>query len=71
MVAYNIYFDALVQGRTMYGRDVLLVPERPRAREGVVVAMLTTPGANAEVTSPLLVATAGVLYEPLRTFTFD
>jgi hypothetical protein len=37
----------------------------------VVIVMLTTPTANAQVTSPLLVASAGVLYEPLRTFGFD
>ncbi|MFI5010375.1 MAG: hypothetical protein ACHQDY_08900 [Solirubrobacterales bacterium] len=69
--AYNIYYSARVRGRTMWGRDVLLVPEQPGARRGVAISMLTSPGANAQVTSPLLVATAGVLYEPLRTFSFD
>jgi hypothetical protein len=68
--AYNIYFAALVRGRTMYGRDVLLVPEPPGARRGVVIAMLTAPNANAQVTSPLLVASQGVLSEPMRTFSF-
>ncbi len=68
--AYNIYFSALVQGRTMYGRDVLLVPETSTARQGVVISMLTAPGANAQVTSPLLVASEGVLSEPMRTFSF-
>jgi hypothetical protein len=71
MPAYNIYYAARVQGQTMWGRDVLLVPERQGARRGVVISMLTSPGANAQVSSPLLVATAGVLYEPLRTFSFD
>lgn len=71
MPAYNIYFTAQVKGREMYGRDVLLVPERPGARQGVTIAMLTSPTANAQVTSPLLVATAGVLYQPLRTFSFN
>jgi hypothetical protein len=70
MPAYNIYYSALVGGRPMYGRDVLLVPERPGARRGVVISMLTSPNANAQVTSPLLVAGSGVLTEPLRTFSF-
>lgn len=70
MPAYNIYYSALVDGRPMYGRDVLLVPERSGARSGVVISMLTSPSANAQVTSPLLVAGSGVLTEPLRTFSF-
>jgi hypothetical protein len=68
--AYNIYFAAAVQGRAMYGRDVLLVPEDPGARRGVVISMLTAPSANAQVTSPLLVASQGVLSEPMRTLSF-
>lgn len=71
MPAYNIYYSALVGGRTLWGRDVLLVPEGNEARRGVVISMLTTPQASTQVTSPLLVATAGVLYKPLRTFSFD
>jgi hypothetical protein len=31
--------------------------------------MLTAPNANPQVTSPLEVATAGVLLRPLKTFT--
>jgi hypothetical protein len=68
---YNIYYSARVGGRTMYGRDVLLVPERPGARAGLAIEMLTAPHANAQVTAPLLVASAGVLQEPLRTFSFS
>lgn len=69
--AYNIYYSVLLAGRRMYGRDVLLVPERAGAREGVAIAMLTSPQSSAQVTSPLLVATAGPLYKPLRTFSFN
>jgi hypothetical protein len=32
--------------------------------------MLSSPGADSQVTSPLLVGTAGVLERPLETFTF-
>ncbi len=69
--AYNIYYSVLVAGQRVYGRDVLLVPERPGAREGVSIRMLTSPLSSRQVTSPLLVATAGLLYKPLRTFSFS
>lgn len=67
--AYEILYTALVEGRTMYGRDVLLLPERPGVREGVSIVMLTAPGANRQVTGPMEVATSGVLERPLRSFT--
>ncbi len=68
--AYNVYYYARVEGRTMYGRNVLLVAERPGMREGLAITMLTAPDATAQVTAPLLVAGVGVLQEPLRTFSF-
>lgn len=67
--AYQVIYTALVDGHTMWGRNVLLLPERPGAREGVTIAMLTTPTANSEVTSPLEVASEGVLLRPLKTMT--
>jgi hypothetical protein len=68
--AYQVLYTAVIQGRTMYGRDVLLLPERPGAREGVEIVMLTSPTANRQVDSPLEVASTGVLLRPLKTFTF-
>lgn len=65
--AYQVIFTARVAGQTMWGRDVLLLPEQPGAREGVNITMLTTPTANADVTSPLEVASEGVLLRPLKT----
>jgi hypothetical protein len=65
-----VIYSAEVEGQTMWGRDVLLLPERPGARQGVDIAMLTSPTANAQVTSPLEVASAGVLLRPLKTFSF-
>lgn len=67
--AYNILYTARVDGQTMWGRDVLLLPERPGIREGVDIVMLTSPTASPQVTSPLEVAGAGVLLKPLKTFT--
>jgi hypothetical protein len=68
--AYNIFYTVPVAGRRMYGRDVLLLPERTGAREGVVIMMLTSPTANTRVKAPSEVASAGVLERPLETFTF-
>jgi hypothetical protein len=67
--AYTVAYTARIAGRTVYGRDILLLPERPGARTGVHIVMLSSP--SPQVTSPLLVGTAGVLERPLETFTFD
>jgi hypothetical protein len=67
--AYNVEYTATVEGHTMFGRDVLLVPQRPGARDGVDIVMLTAPTADRQVTSPLEVASDGVLLKPLKTFT--
>ncbi len=67
--AYDIAYTAQIEGRTFYGRDVLLLPERSGASAGVHIVMLSAPGADAQVNSPLLVGTTGVLERPLETFT--
>ena len=67
--AYQVQYTATVQGQTMWGRDVLLLPQQPGARKGVDIVMLTTPTADPKVTSPLEVASDGVLLRPLKTFT--
>jgi hypothetical protein len=66
--AYTIAYSAQIEGRAVYGRDILLLPERPDVRMGVHIVMLSSP--SRQVTSPLLVGTAGVLERPLETFTF-
>lgn len=65
--AYTIAYTAQIEGRTVYGRDVLLLPERPGTRAGVHIVMLSAP--SSQVSAPLLVGTAGVLERPLETFT--
>jgi hypothetical protein len=67
--AYQVLYTTVVAGRLMYGRDILLVPQRPGARAGVDIVLLTSPTANAQVTSPLEVASEGVLLKPVKTFT--
>jgi hypothetical protein len=69
--AYDVFYTASVQGRRMFGRDVLLVAQRPGQRAGVEITILTAPTANKDVTSPLEVATTGVLLRPYKTFTLD
>ena len=62
MPAYAVFYTTVLEGRTMYGRDVLLLPERPGAREGVDIVMLTRPTANsAGRRRRSEVASAGVL----------
>lgn len=67
--AYQVLYTATVEGQTMYGRDVLLLAQKPHQRQGVNIVMLTSPTANAQVTSPLEVASEGVLLRPVKTFT--
>jgi hypothetical protein len=66
LAGYDVRFSALVDGHTMYGRDVMLLPPGHHVREGVVLEMLTDE--HASVARP--VANSGVLEKPLKTFTF-
>jgi hypothetical protein len=70
LVGYQVLYTAEVEGREVYGRDVLLLPRGKGAREGVDIVMLTSTTASAQVTSPLEVAGTGVLLRPLKTFAF-
>jgi hypothetical protein len=65
---YSIYYRTVVGGRKLFGRDILLVPERPGAREGVDIVMLTSQTKGLALSSPLEVALSGILLRPLRTF---
>ncbi len=57
--------------RVLYGRDVLLLPERSGARRGLVVSMLERRGDDRQVTSPLLVGAKGVLEGPLTSLALE
>jgi len=67
---YTIFYTTRMDGREMYGRDVLLLPEKSGVRKGVDIKMLTSPHANSQVKSGLEVASAGVLNTALHTFEF-
>jgi hypothetical protein len=68
--AYQVLFETRIDGREMYGRNVLLLPEREGAREGVEIVMLTAVGATSEVKEASEVASGGTLLRPLKTFSF-
>src|SRR5580700_3755642 len=70
LTGYQVAYSEDLEGREMYARNVLLLPERPGVREGVVIAMLTSPTASAQVNSPLEVGETGVLLRPLKNFAF-
>jgi hypothetical protein len=66
--AYDVLYTTTVEGRQMYGRDVLLLPQRKGVRDGVVIVMLTASGLSKQVEGPIEVGTTGVLFGPLRGF---
>jgi hypothetical protein len=68
---YNIFFTTLRHARELYGRDILLLPQRPGARRGVTIALLADPGSEKQLTSPLLLGTIGALEGPLVSFRLD
>jgi hypothetical protein len=68
---YNVFYTTTVQGREMYGRNVLLLADQPGARRGVEITMLTAAVGNHQVTSPLDVGVKGALEEPLGTFALE
>jgi len=69
-LGYQILYTSTVDGRRMYGRNVLLLPPHAGAREGVALVMLTATNASPQVASPMEVASTGVLLRPLKTFSF-
>jgi hypothetical protein len=66
--AYQVLFTTTIGGHEMFGRAVLLLPERPGARQGVSIVMLSRPSKSED--SPSEVASEGVLLRPLKTFAF-
>lgn len=64
LAGYDVRYSALVGGRRLSGRDVILMPKTAHPRAGVVLRMLADE--RASVAKP--VATQGVLEKPLKTF---
>jgi len=70
LTGYQILYTAQLEGREMYAREVLLLPEGKGVRDGVDIVMLTASGASTQVRGPREVATTGVLQRPLKSFSF-
>jgi hypothetical protein len=68
MPAYDVLYTTRVDGREVFGRDLLLLPERRGAREGVAIVMLTAAGVTKKVEGPNEVGSTGVLLHTLRSF---
>lgn len=69
MSAYDVLYTTRVRGREMFGRDILLFPERAGVREGVAIVMLTARGVSKKIEGPDEVGSTGVLLHTLRSFT--
>jgi hypothetical protein len=65
---YQIGFRAQRDGRTIYGREVLLLPNQPGARDGVTITLLQTNAAGAHSVDD--VGLVGALKKPFRSFRF-
>lgn len=68
MSAYDVLYTTRAAGREVFGRDILLLPQRRGAREGVAIAMLTASGVTKKVEGPNEVGSTGVLLHALRSF---
>jgi hypothetical protein len=68
--AYEVLYTTRVDGTEMYGRNVLLVPERTGERDGVEIVMLTSTTASSQIKGPNEVGSKGILLRPLKTFSF-
>ncbi len=69
--AYDILYTTTVEGRKMFGRDFLLLPEGPGEREGVALVILLAEGVVPSVVAPAEVATGGTLGRPLKSFSLE
>jgi hypothetical protein len=65
---YQIGFRARRGSRTIYGREILLLPNRPAARDGVAITLLQTNAAGAHSVQD--VGAVGALRKPFRSFAF-
>lgn len=67
---YQVAYEAQIEGQKLFGRNILLVPEHPGAREGVIMVARSSPSAEAHLSSPRELASTGVLLRPVKTFAF-
>lgn len=70
LAGYDVFYTATVEGQRVYGRDLLLLPARRAARAGVAIVILASVASKPQISSPLEVASTGMLLRPLKTFSF-
>ncbi|MDQ3769360.1 MAG: DUF1795 domain-containing protein [Actinomycetota bacterium] len=65
---YEVVFRAARGERTVYGRDVFLVPEVPGQREGALIELRATPASGTP--NPESLGAVGSIKQPYRSFRF-
>ena len=65
---YSVGFRARKDGRRVWGRSVMLVPDEPGARDGVTIEMVA--GRGAGVSNAAEVGAVGQIKLPYRSFRF-
>jgi hypothetical protein len=65
---YQVGFRARLDGRTVFGREVLLVPNQPGVRDGLVITVLQTHAAGAHAVDD--VGTVSAIKKPFRSIAF-
>ena len=65
---YQVGFKARQGERTIYGREVLLVPDEPGARDGLAITILQTNAAGAHSVEDA--GNAGAIKKPFRSLRF-
>ena len=68
LIGYSVNFRASVAGHAVDGRDLLLLPPRAGARDGVALELVTRASKTITTASP--VGSDGVLSLPLGSFSF-
>ncbi|HEV2820083.1 MAG TPA: hypothetical protein VGW11_06215 [Solirubrobacteraceae bacterium] len=65
---YEVVFKAQRGERTIYGRDVFLVPETPGQRQGALIELRATPASGTP--NAQSIGTVGSIKQPYRSFRF-
>jgi hypothetical protein len=66
--AYHILYTTRVQGHTLHGRDILVLPGRGHPRAGLRIVMLASRALDLALVSQLKTAPTGPLELPLNSF---
>ena len=65
---YQVGFRAKLDGRTIFGREALIVPDQPGARDGLVITVIQTHAAGVHSVDD--VGSVGAIKKPFRSIAF-